>query len=257
MYSNFELECSLLCWSFVYIAHTQQLPFSLLFPGYINYRIHQAPSRFSECNIEKLERAWGQVSYTLPSRLYSIDIQISMCSIHSTDDFRNETMCVTCVPTYAFHHSIPLTNNVTHFEVKLSCVHIYPYSASIIILSLFYTWYITHSMWLIILRYHNVYFSEYSKWRLATVIKHWQHRRCFGCPITNFSMFRGKSYCSYSLVVNDLSYAYTYTHTHMYTHIHTHAHTHTHTRTHTCTHTCMHAHTHAHTHTYTHMYNSK
>ena len=43
----------------------------------------------------------------------------------STDELRTETQCssnVECVPTYSFHHSISLTSNVSHFEVKLICV---------------------------------------------------------------------------------------------------------------------------------------
>ena len=46
---------------------------------------------------------------------------------YSTDELRNQSECrsnTECVPTYAFHHSITLTSNVSHFEVRKYKVYV-------------------------------------------------------------------------------------------------------------------------------------
>ena len=48
-------------------------------------------------------------------------------ALYSTDELRDQSECRSnreCVPTYAFHHSITLTSNVSHFEVHKYQVHV-------------------------------------------------------------------------------------------------------------------------------------
>ena len=49
--------------------------------------------------------------------------------IRSRDDFRNTTVCRVfdedqCVPSYVYHHSISLTNDISTFTVTYGCSYV-------------------------------------------------------------------------------------------------------------------------------------